>query len=294
MPDNFDFPENSDITDIDDSVDSNIELNEGYDLPRITFKSLFLFVLSVLNFERGIFFTIKELIIRPRVVIEEYLKKDRKKLVNPIRFLVFSTALAAFLNITLINQNPEFNPANVNFENSLDAGIEMGRKEKQSENITKGDSIEKPIDSTELTKAELKKQKIIQLGVQVQEITKNSSDKFTFILVLFFSFFSFLFYRKNGYNFTENLVINVYMSSITSVFGIIFFTLTLLTGQIIFLIIASAISFIYTIYYWTCVYNRKSFGGVLRSLMVYLTSYFTFVLIIAIITVIYIFSIMSS
>ena len=69
--------------------DATSEFEESYSLKRITFASLMGFILSILNFEKGILFSIKELILRPRIVIEEYLKRDRKKLVNPIRFLCF-------------------------------------------------------------------------------------------------------------------------------------------------------------------------------------------------------------
>jgi hypothetical protein len=69
---------------------------EGYKLSRFILKYLFTNVLAILNFEKGILFTIKELIVRPKSVIEEYLKYDRSKLIHPIRrfsitFFFFNT-----------------------------------------------------------------------------------------------------------------------------------------------------------------------------------------------------------
>jgi len=199
----------------DSEYDTTSEFDEGYDKERITFKSLFAFVLSVLNFEKGILFTIKQLIIRPRVVIEEYLKKDRKKLVNPIRFLVFSTALSAFLSIALISSNPEFNGVKINLDNSFDKGVELAETNKLKKDSLEGKKLELILsqdDSVKLEDKKIKKEKMREFGMLVQDLSSKNSDKFTFILVFFFSFFTFLFFKKNGYNFTENLVINCYLS----------------------------------------------------------------------------------
>lgn len=45
-------------------------------------------IASVINFEKGIFFTIKELLIRPGESIETFIRKDRNRLVKPLFFLI--------------------------------------------------------------------------------------------------------------------------------------------------------------------------------------------------------------
>ena len=45
-------------------------------------------IVSVLNFDKGIFYTIKELLIRPGKNVHEFIHSDRKRLVKPIIFLI--------------------------------------------------------------------------------------------------------------------------------------------------------------------------------------------------------------
>lgn len=47
----------------------------------------------VLHFERGILFTIKELLIRPGQNVREFIAKDRSKLVKPIIFIIISSLI---------------------------------------------------------------------------------------------------------------------------------------------------------------------------------------------------------
>ena len=44
----------------------------------------------VLHFERGIFYTIKELFTNPGQIIRNYLSEDRNRLVKPIIFIILT------------------------------------------------------------------------------------------------------------------------------------------------------------------------------------------------------------
>jgi hypothetical protein len=268
------FNENQNLETIEDNSS-----NDGLD--RITLKYIFSSVLAVLNFEKGLLFTIKELIIKPRIVIEEYLKRDRKKLVHPIRFLVFSTAFATFLTLYFVHNSQN---GSGYIQTNFDEGFNIGMAESDSllaNNIT--------LDSTAIKKRELKLETVQNFSKEFPEMIMQMSDKFTFALILFFSFFTLLFYRKNGYNFTENIVINSYLASISNVFSIVLTTLSILTDNPIFIITASLLGIVFTLYFWTLVFNRKSFGGVLRSILVYAVSYIAFMIILGIGIAIYIF-----
>ena len=48
---------------------------------------------SILNFDKGIFYTIRELFLRPGKAVEEFLLYDRKKLIKPIIFVIFSSVV---------------------------------------------------------------------------------------------------------------------------------------------------------------------------------------------------------
>lgn len=69
--------------------------------PRITLQFLWQEVLSTLSWDKGLFFTIRELLIRPGEAIGDYLAGERNRNSNPIRFLVFTTAIASFITIKL-------------------------------------------------------------------------------------------------------------------------------------------------------------------------------------------------
>lgn len=48
---------------------------------------------SVLNFQKGIFFTIKELLIRPGQSIRTFISEDRNRLVKPIMFILITSLI---------------------------------------------------------------------------------------------------------------------------------------------------------------------------------------------------------
>ncbi len=52
----------------------------------------------VLHFEKGILFTIKELLIRPGESIREFISDDRNRLVKPIIFIIVSSLIYTLLN----------------------------------------------------------------------------------------------------------------------------------------------------------------------------------------------------
>ena len=77
------------------------EVNQNYcpncgipiTLPRINGQYIFKEITSVLNFDKGILFTIKELLIRPGQSIKDFIHKDRNRLVKPIIFLIVSSLI---------------------------------------------------------------------------------------------------------------------------------------------------------------------------------------------------------
>lgn len=60
-------------------------------LERIDGRYIWGEISSVFNFEKGIFYTIKELVIRPGKTVREFILYDRKRLVKPIIFVIFSS-----------------------------------------------------------------------------------------------------------------------------------------------------------------------------------------------------------
>src|SRR5690554_6793165 len=52
----------------------------------------------LLHFERGIFYTIKELLIRPGKNVREFLTENRSRLVKPIFFIIVTSLIYTFVN----------------------------------------------------------------------------------------------------------------------------------------------------------------------------------------------------
>lgn len=52
---------------------------------------------SILNFDKGLFFTIRELLLRPGLSIQKYIHKDRSRLVKPIVFIIVCSLIYSML-----------------------------------------------------------------------------------------------------------------------------------------------------------------------------------------------------
>ncbi len=68
------------------------------DIPvkRITLRTIGEEILAQFNLEKGIGYTIKGLLLRPRAVMEEYLFHDRHRLMRPLPFFPFLLDVSAF------------------------------------------------------------------------------------------------------------------------------------------------------------------------------------------------------
>lgn len=62
-------------------------------LQRIDGKYIISEISSVLNFDKGIFFTIKELLLRPGQNVHNFIHKDRNRLVKPVIFIIIHSLI---------------------------------------------------------------------------------------------------------------------------------------------------------------------------------------------------------
>lgn len=62
-------------------------------LSRIDGKYVLSEIIRVINFDKGILFTIKELLIRPGQNIRDFIQKDRNRLVKPVIFLILTSLI---------------------------------------------------------------------------------------------------------------------------------------------------------------------------------------------------------
>ncbi|RMG83499.1 MAG: DUF3667 domain-containing protein, partial [Bacteroidetes bacterium] len=89
-----------------------------YKTERISRKYVLNELWDIINFHKGIFYTIKELLIRPGTVIKEFLREDRTRLVKPISFIIICSLFYMFVNQVLHFEDSYFKVKGPN-ENTL-------------------------------------------------------------------------------------------------------------------------------------------------------------------------------
>lgn len=242
---------------------------------RITWAALWTDFLSVMNFERGVLYTLKGLLKNPKNTIDDYLYESRWNHANPMRLLLFSTALISFLNYYLVYQpNITADNFSISSEESYEVGKSLGKEFSEFEE-TVGIDIKKGPKLSDAEK-EIKKKEATKM---VMDKIFQYMDKFTFSLVPIFALFAFLFFRKSGYNYTENLVISALMISVINVIGILTVIPTM-WSPIWVSAISSILIFVYTIYYFIDVYSVKTFGGFVKIISTVVLSYMVYMIIV--------------
>lgn len=212
--------------------------------PRITPRQIGLDIIAILNFDRGVLFTIKGLILSPYTTMQSYLQGDRRKHAHPIRMLVFSSALAAFLTINLVG--------------ITDANVSVSDSDLTAEDGT-------VLDTEKAAEFQNSKEEAV---LKVKKDINNFMEKY---LNLFFigsvpiiSLLCWGFYWRKGYNVAEHLVINCFLASIGNTFSIIFATLTAFWEPA--MAIGMFLAMIYYVYAMMDVYRNNSFWGFLKTI----------------------------
>jgi hypothetical protein len=91
------------------------------ELKRIDKKYVLAEIGSVLNFDKGIFYTVKELLIRPGKTVQEFILEDRNRIVKPVVFVIVCSLI-----YTIFQQLFHFEDGYVNYsfdENSTSTVI---------------------------------------------------------------------------------------------------------------------------------------------------------------------------
>ncbi len=94
------------------------EVNQNYcpncgipiTLTRINGRYIFKEIASVLNFDKGILFTIRELLIRPGQNVKDFIHKDRNRLVKPIIFIIICSLIYTLFQQLLHFEDGYVNP----------------------------------------------------------------------------------------------------------------------------------------------------------------------------------------
>ena len=218
--------------------------------PRISMQYIFEYLLQIVNLERGLFYTIKELIIRPGVAIRKFLfTEERKQYMKPISFLLLMVSLGTFLSLRLVT----------NYE-----GQGLEEMIAQSGKIT--------ADSSFLEK----------LLANSNQYVLKYFHLFQLIKIPFIAFFTFLFFKKVKFNYAEHLVANSYIIGFASVIFLVLAPFMFFYFEAIYIL--SFLTFFYMFYAYIKTFEEKILVGVFKSFLVILFSnllHFLFIVIFA-------------
>ena len=132
---------------------------------------------GMFHFDKGVFFSLKELIIRPGKSIREYIEGKRVRHFKPISMLIVLATLYGLMY--------HYSGINLYFD-----------APKLSDTIESGKIPEKMVE-------------MIKMVSQINEWVGTHYAFASLSLLLFFSLGSFLAFRKAGFNFVEHIVLNV-------------------------------------------------------------------------------------
>lgn len=214
-------------------------------IERITFLKLAKDVGEVVNLERGILYLIRELILRPGETIRSYLYENRMSLFHPVRFLFVTTAFSFFIFWL-------FDGAQ-----SISEIIDLSQPQNP--------------DTETILDAEL----------TARLFTEIFNDYFNLMIWLFvpvISLFSYLLFRKAGYNYAENLVLNTFITGVSNIFTTLGYLMEYGFGIMYFSVITS----LFYVGYNVVVYHRffrYPSASVVRSLVAIFLGYLLYILV---------------
>lgn len=182
---------------------------------RLTVKSLWADVTeNVLGWDNKYFVTLKSLILKPGVLLKEYLEGTRKKYVNPFTFLVIGLTVTLF---TFNSFDEQYIRSNSDFQN----------KQIQWQSQWMNETFGLALPSEEMQKKQIE---------DSEKSTKFMLKYFNILVVItlpLYSLLAFLVYRK-PYNYGEHIVINSYIQGVSFISISILFLISLVTHPLVY------------------------------------------------------------
>ncbi|MBR08818.1 MAG: hypothetical protein CMP48_14215 [Rickettsiales bacterium] len=199
-------------------------------IKRITIMGVFSDVFSMFNIERGLVYTLKLLFSNPGVLLNLYLKEGRYLIFNSFRLLILTTAIS-LLAMRLIS--PE------DFLRGFAEGMN---------NYDSPDQID------------------------ILEYEAWISDWYNLILwtaIPLYALFSYLFNRKQGYNYAEHVVMQSFHMSALNIITTIFVVLVTLSNEVWLMSVMLMALVVY--YFWMLLawLKRYSFWFIFKNVLGY-------------------------
>lgn len=138
---------------------------------------------SLIHYDRGFAYTVIQLFRRPGHTVREFIEGKRVMHVKPVKFMLWATALN-FLVFHLVGLDKDLIQALVANQNA------MGHPSQPA------------------------------IQTQFSQYIFNHPSILMFLMIPNIAFFSWLFFRRRGYNYAEHFVLNAYLMGEVSMFGI--------------------------------------------------------------------------
>ncbi|MDT0606576.1 DUF3667 domain-containing protein [Croceitalea rosinachiae] len=168
---------------------------------------------TVFGWDNKYFYTLRSLVLKPHIVLEDYVSGVRKRYVHPFTFLIIGATLTLLTFTFFLDQfmgNLEaFNIRLVERYNG------MGVKDLDLDRVDK-----------------------------VQAEILKYFNIVTLLLIPLYSIFTYTIYRKT-FNYAEHLVFNAFVQGTGFIFAIVFFYLSLITHPMVYSLTTLAIWFIH-------------------------------------------------
>lgn len=205
-------------------------------LKKIDGKYIFSEIVSILNFDKGFFFTIRELVLRPGENVKIFIKNDRKRLVRPITYVLFCSLFYTIAQKYLIKKD-FFEEFGSGYSNAL------GLKVSALVNIFKW--------------------------------LKMNYGYTTILISIFIGLWIKLFFKKFSYSFFEIMTLLFYVTGTGTLIYTLFIIIEILTGYRI-LLFGGFIGFVYSSWAIGQFFNKKKGFNYLKGSVVYLLGMITF------------------
>ncbi|MGB3468959.1 MAG: DUF3667 domain-containing protein [Cyclobacteriaceae bacterium] len=225
--------------------DYPLEVTVNRKIERITLVKLLKDLSEIFNLERGIFFLVKELILRPGVTIRSYLYENRYTYFHPIRLLLITTALNFFI-FWLVD------------------GVE---------NLSQTVDISPPTGTGLDDAAGMKLYQTVFADI--------FNDYFNMMIWLFIpvvSLFSYWLFKKSGYNYAENLVLNTYVTCIGNILNTISYSFVIFVDIAKATMIGSVALIIYNVIVYHRFFRYKG-ASLVRGIVTLLLAYTIYILV---------------
>ena len=236
---------------------------QKYPQNRLTMKELLhLAYEAFFDFDRGFFFTLKELFLHPQQVIRAYLQGKRIVFTNPVKYLFLWLGLSTFIAFSFLD---------------VDGFTQEMSQEVQWKKV-----------NTESAAKKAKVEKLMKQMNQMQKLVLQNPQFVYAVLIPILSFCTFLFFRGQRLTYAEHLLANTYVMSQTIIVTIPSYVFYYWFPK--YLMVVTMASLLLSVLYYALVVRLtfgSSFWHFVKGFFSYLLAYLSLIFAIAILVFVY-------